>query len=390
MHEDTRENPSNLPDLVKQVDDHSLDANTIQDTVLEVQQLMGVRTALEHYRDQVAAAGVDGLDPIAKQLMLVNLQHLKLNRNAIGMEDFTLQQDTLSAEDFTESLSGLSEKIMALINRLIEMAKQFASKMMSGLENVKTQAEDLMDQIRNKKRGSTKHVSNEFHDGEVTVTIENPSILFADGHFCIDDCRSEQEVIKFFLQQWPKYAVEQISRAKKMISEYDVESGNSDNFESNAGFIGNHESLVRNITEAVLPGNKAIAFKYVALGPELVDAENASPAPAKHTYAIRTEVEMNGTLRKNIATMNALGKLYREEATVLREMSNLADAVSGLEGRRGETIFKSARNGLDAISNMMMDLITRLKPNYDPIIRHLARVGTARNVAVRKELDAVA
>lgn len=390
MHDDTRQNPSSLPDLVGDIDTHDMDANTIQDSVLEVQELMGVRSALENYRDQVAAAGIDGLDPVAKQMMLVNLRQLKLSRNSVGLESFDLSKDTLSVEDFSESIHSLGEKIMAVIKRLIEMAKQFASKMMSGLETVKTTAEQLIDQIRRKKRSSNEHVSQEFHEGDKTITIDNPGILFADGKFCIDDCKSEQEVIKFFLQAWPKYAIDQIHRAKKMIGEYDVESGNSENFESNAGFIGNHESLVANITQAVLPGNKAIAFKYVALGPELVDAEDAAKPPASHTYEVRTEVEMTGTLRKNIATMNALGKLYGEEASVLKEMSQLAEALGKLENRRGETIFKGARDGLDAISNMMMDLITRLKPNYDPIVRHLARVGTARNVTVRKELDAAA
>jgi hypothetical protein len=387
MSDDTRESHTHRPDD-EAADDHTADANFIQDTVLEVNELMGVRTALEQYRDQVAAAGIDGLDPVAKQIMRVNLQQLKLSRNAIGLESFDLSKDTLSVEDFAESLSNLGEKIMALINRLIEMAKQFATKMMAGLETVKTQAEELMDSIRNKKRGPAKRVSQEFHEGDQTITIDNPGILFANGKFCLDDCRAEQEVIKFFIQQWPKYAIEQISRAKKMVGEYDVESGNSENFESNAGFIGNHESLVKGITEAVLPGNKEIAFKYVALGPELVDSEHATKPPASHTYEVRTEVEMTGTLRKNVATMNALGSMYKEEAAVLQEMSTLAESLNKLEGRRGETIFKGARDALDAISNMMMDLITRLKPNYDPIVRHLARVGTARNAAVRKEFDA--
>lgn len=390
MHDDSRQNPSNLPDLIKQVDDHDMDATTIQDTVLEVNELMGIRTAMEQYRDQVAAAGIDGLDPVAKQIMQVNLRQLKLRSNALGLESFDPAIDTLSAEDYTETLSNLGKKIMELIQRLIALAKQFASKMMAGLETVKTVAEELMEQIRRKKRGSSDNVSKEYHTGERTITIDNPSILFANGNFCLDDCKSEQEVIKFFIQQWPKYAIDQIQRAKKMISEYDVESGNSENFEANADFIGNHESLVKGITNAILPGNKVIAFKYVALGPELVDAEDAAKAPASHTFEVRTEVELNGTLRKNIATMNALGKMYSEEAAVLNEMATLAGALNKLEDRRGETIFKGARDGLDAISTMMMDLITRLKPNYDPIVRHLARVGTARNATVRKEYDAMA
>lgn len=386
MSDDTRQNPGNRPDLVDQVDDLSYDENTVEDTVLEIKELMGLRSTLENYRDQVAAAGTDGLDPIAKLLMQVNMRRVTIQCNSVGMESFNPGTVDVSTEDFSEALKGVGEKIMALINKLIDMAKQFAAKIMSGVESVKTQAEELMTKIKKRAGGST--ASNEFHDGDPKVTISSPGILFSDGEFCLDDCRSEQEVIKFFMSPWPKYAIDQVNRAKKMISEYDVESGNSENFESNAGFIGNHESLVANIKKSILPGNKSVGFKYVALGPDLVDAEGAQEAPESHTFNVRTEGEINGTLRKNIATMNALGGLFKQEAEVLNHMATLSKALGDLESRRGETVWKSARGSLDEISNMMMDLITRLKPNYDPIVRHLAKVGSARNAAVRKELDA--
>lgn len=385
---DTRQDPSNRPSLVEQVDSHDNDANTIEDNVLELKELMGVRTTLENFRDQVKAAGRDGLDPVAKELMRVNLSLLKRHKSkGVALESIDLGQDELSFEDFSSALKGVGDRISEVIQKLIEMAKQFASRIMSGLETVKTQAEELINQLRN--RGKSK-ASMELHDGERVITIDSPGILFADGNFCLDECRSEQEVIRFFLQQWPKYANEQINRAKKMVGEYDVESGNSDNFKSNIGFIGNHESFVNGIKSVVLPGNKKIGFKYVALGPELIDAEGAAEPPATHSFAVRTEAEVQGTLKKNIATMNAMGKMFREEADVLQNMTTLSQALMGLENRRGETVWKSAREGLDEISNAMMDLITRLKPNYDPIVRHLARVGTARNAACRKEMAAMA
>ncbi len=385
---DTRQDPSNLLKLIDDVDSHDNDANLIEDNVLELKELMGVRTALEGFRDQVKAAGVDGLDPVAKELMRVNPAMLKQNLPAnASLESIDIGGEEITFEDFSSALKGVGDRISAVIQKLIDMAKQFASRIMSGVETVKTQSEQLLDQLRN--RGKSK-ASMELHDGEREITIDSPGILFADGKFCLDECRSEQEVIKFFLQQWPKYANDQINRAKKMISEYDVESGNSDNFNSNAGFIGNHESLVGNIKTVVLPGNKQIGFKYVALGPELVDAEGAAEAPGSHSFAVRTEAEIQGTLRKNIATMDAMGKMFKEEADVLQNMTTLSQALMGLENRRGETVWKSAREGLDEISNVMMDLITRLKPNYDPIVRHLARVGTARNAACRKEMAALA
>lgn len=382
MHEDTRENPSNRPTLSSAEPEPVEEETTIEDTVDGLQELIVQRSALENYRGMVVAAGKDGLDPVASELMQVNLNHLKLRRSGYGMESFN-QDSMVTLEDFDEWLSNLSSKIKAFIERLIALAKEYASKILSGIEGVKSEAEKLIDRARNKVRKP----SNELHDGDQVISIDSPGILWVNGEFCNADCKSEQEVIKFFTTTWPKYAQDQINRAKKMISEYDVESGNSENFESNIGFIGNHQSLVQSITKVVLPGNKQIAFKYVALGPELVDDESAEPAPAKHTFVVRTPNEINGVLKSNIATMNALGNMFKSEADVLHEMSSLSSALMNLENRRGETVWKSARDGLDDISKAMMDLIGRLKPNYDPIVRHLAKVGTARNAVCRKELD---
>ncbi len=385
MNDKTREHHGN-PDEEKQTHDtHEYDETIVQHVLMDARELMTTRQALENYRDMVSSAGIDGLDPIAKKLMMVNLQQLKLKGNTVGMESFDVTNDSISVEDFAEWINGLSDKIKSLIDKLIALAKDYASKIMSGVESVKSQAEDLI----NRARKSTKRPANELHGDDKEVSIDNPSILWANGEFCIGDCRSEQEVVKFFLNVWPKYAKEQISRAKKMVGEYDVETGNSENFEANMGFIGNHQTLVAGITKEVLPGNKQIAFKYVALGPELVDAEDAEPAPAKHSFEVRSLSEINTALKANISTMNALGSLFKAESEVLHDMSSLSEALMQLEGRRGETIWKSARDGLDDISTAMLDLIGRLKPSYDPIVRHLAKVGNARNAICRKELDAL-
>jgi len=385
MSENTRQDPHNRPALNDSPAEPTEEDTVVSDTVEELQDIYVQRAALETYRDMVKVAGPDGLEPVAKQLMLVGLQQLKVRKNSTGMESFNSGAEEITLEDFSEWLSNLGERIKQLIAKLIAFAKQAAAKVLSGIEGVKTQAEDLMERTRNRAR----RASNERHDGDKEISIDSPGILWSNGEFCLGDCKSEQEVVKFFISTWPKYAKDQISRAKKMISEYDVESGNSENFESNIGFIGNHQSLVANITKDILPGNKQVAFKYVALGPELVDAEDAEPAPAKHSFEIRPINEINNTLKANIATMNALGQMYKAESDVLTEMSSLSEALSGLESRRGETVWKSARDGLDDISKAMLDLIGRLKPNYDPIVRHLAKVGTARNAVCRKELDAL-
>lgn len=359
--------------------------NYVIDTVTELQELFVQRSALENYREMVIAAGPDGLGPTAAQIMLINLHQLKHSNTGVSMESFTQDRLSLSSEDFGEWLSNLGQRIKELIEKLIKMAKEYAAKIMTGVESVKTQSEQLIERIR----GRGKKASNELHGEANEITISDPSVLWANGEFCINDCKAEQDVIRFFTTIWPKYAKDQIARAKKMISEYDVESGNSENFESNIGFLGNHQSLVNNITQLVLPGNKQIGFKYVALGPDLIDADDATPAPANHSFEVRSLSQINAVLKSNIATMNAMGAMFRSEAEVLHEMSSLSEALMGLEGRRSETVWKSAREGLDDISKSMMDLISRLKPNYDPIVRHLAKVGTARNAVCRKELDAL-
>lgn len=389
MHEDTRQNPANRPELAETPPDPVETGIEIEDCVDELNGLIVQRAALENYRDLVATAGADGLDPTAKRLMLINLAQIKARSRSYGMESFDSDREEISVEDFGEWLSDLGQRIKDLIAKLIAVAEEYASKLMSGIEGVKTKAEELMDRIRRRKAaGPQKRVANELHDGDI-IKVDAPAILWANGELCVGDCRGEQEVVKFFVQTWPRYAKEQITRAKKMISEYDVESGNSDNFESNIGFIGNHGSVVNYITRHVLPGNKSIAFKYVALGPELVDAEDATPAPAVVEYEIRPMVEITNALKANIATMNALGAMFKAESEVLHDMSTLSDALMGLENRRNETVWKSARDGLDDISRAMMELIGRLKPNYDPIVRHLAKVGTARNAVCQRELDAL-
>lgn len=385
MSDDTRQNPSNRPSLTTPEEEPVEQNIIVADTLDQMQAMIVQRAALENYRDMVLAAGPDGLDPVAKKIMLANLQQLKVQRNSIGMESFNSEHEEVTVENFSEWLSSLGEKIKALIERLIAMAKEYASKIMTGVESVKTQAEELMERIRKKAR----RPSNELHEAGQEISVEQPALLWANGEFCIGDCKSEQEVVKFFTTIWPKYAKDQITRAKKMISEYDVESGNSENFEANMDFLGNHQSLVANITRAILPGNKQIAFKYVALGPELVDAADAEPAPASYSFEVRTLNEISSSLKSNVATMNALGHMFRSEAEVLNEMATLSEALMGLENRRGETVWKSARDGLDDISKAMMGLIGRLKPEYDPIVRHLAKVGTARNALCRKELDAL-
>lgn len=381
---DTRQSHTHSPDLANAPDPIE-DQTMIEDTVDQLQDLYVQRATLESYHGLVKAAGPDGLDHVASQIMMVNLNQLKLRRNSVGMESFDMGVDRVTIEDFSEWLSDVGEKIKALIERLVQMAKDLAARVMSGVEGVKKQSEELIDRIRNRGRKP----ANELHDENREITISDPGILWANGKFCVEDCKSEQEVIKFFVNIWPKYAKDQISRAKKMMAEYDVANGNLEDFDSNLAFVGNHKSLVANITRQVLPGNVRVGFKYGALGPELVEAEDATPAPASHSFEVRPVALINNTLKANVATMNALASMFRSEADVLHDMSTMSEALMKLEDRRGEALWKSARADLDEISKKIMDLIGRLKPNYDPIARHLAKVGTARNMVCRKELDAL-
>lgn len=382
VHEDTRENPGNRPGIVDQDQGPDMSENMVVDYSSELNQLVTDKVALEKYYDQVVSAGRDGLDPIAQQAMQIGLASLGMEKAKVSKENFV--DLNISAEDIAEQLKAIGKKIMEFIDKLIDSAKQFASKVMAGLTTVREQAEALLEKLKNpSKRASTERAN------ETVINIDSPAILWADGRFCIEDAKAETEVVKFFQTAWSSYAIDQIRRAKKMISEYDVESGNSENFKANSEFIGNHASLVNSITRQILPGNKQIKFKYVALGPELVEAEGAEEAPSTYPLEVRSSPAIANTLRMNIARMDALGNLFAVESNILSEMKLLSQAVMDLENRRGETVWKSARDDLDAITNMVMELINRLRPSYDPIVRHLAKVGTARNAVCSKELIAL-
>lgn len=386
MSEDTRQDPSSLPALNNDAaDDLEYSSNTIEDTVVSVRELIDIRTSVECYRDQLKAAGQDGLDPVAKQLMAINLQQLKARPKSYGLESFDAEQE-VTLEDFSEWLGNLGERIKQLIDKFIKYAKEYAARIMTGVEKVKTQAEELIERAKGRSKNKA---SNELHDEGQVINLGSVAILFADGEFCLSDHRAEKEVIKFFDASWPRYAKDQITRAKKMIAEYDVESGNSENFEANIGFLGNHTSFTNSVTAVVLPGNKQVGFKYGALGPELVNAEGAKEAPSEYSFTTRSSAEVNNTLKQNVVMLNALSGLFKADSSVLNEMATLSEALLGLENRRGETVWKSAREGLDDISKAMMELINKLKPNYDPIVRHLTTVANARNAVCRKELDAL-
>lgn len=383
---DTRQDPSNLPNIADAPVEPDMSENIVSDGgALELEALLTDRVTVEKFYGQIKDAGRDGLDPVAQKALLIGLNNIRSVGVKVSTEDFT--DINVSTEDIGEYLKAIGKRIMELIDALIEKAKVLGAKIMSGVTGVINDAEELIDRARSRPKRKDNVASNELH-GDKTITLSNPSILMADGEFCSGDCKSEVEVVKFFQGPWPQYAIDQIKRARKMISEYDVESGNSDNFKHNAEFLGNHSSLVNRITEIILPGNKAVAFKYVALGPELVDAENAKPAPETFTMDVRESTSITKTLKENIEHMRGLSKILEEEAKVLHEMKELSKGVQDLEGRRGETIFKGAREDLDQISNMIMGLVNRLKPNLDPIVRHLARVGAARNAVCRQELDA--
>ncbi|ARV76771.1 virion structural protein [Pseudomonas phage Phabio] len=399
MTDDTRQDPSNRPSINDGSPEQDMSENIVFDNEKELESLIVDRIAVEKFYNHVVTAGTDGLDDVARKALQIGLNHINPAEYKVAVEDFT--DINISAEDIGETLKAIGKKIMAFIETLIEKAKVYAAKIMSGVNGVISDAEELLERAK-QKPGSKEEkfdsrayakdrmkadISNELY-GDKTITINNPGILMNGKEFCADDCSSETEIVKFFQGAWPQYAIDQIKRARKMIGEYDVESGNSENFKANSEFLGNHASLVAKIVDLTLPGNKKVAFKYVALGPELVDVEDAPEPPAKYTMDVRDSTTITKTLKDNIEHMRNLSKLLEEEAKVLHEMKQLSQGVQELEGRRGETIFKGARDDLDSISSMVMGLVNRLKPNLDPIVRHLARVGVARNAVCRQELDA--
>lgn len=377
---ETRQQHGNNIDLTSHPDQDNVE-NMVNDEAKEFSQLITDRAALEKYHDQVVAAGKDGLHPVAARAMMIGLNHIGYAKDKVSNENYT--DINISVEDLASYLKEISKKILAFIEALIAKGKEYASKIMSGIDGVVKEAEELIQRARGKRTRS----SNELHDDK-TITIGSPGILMVNGELCLDECRDEAEVVKFFQGAWPQYAIDQIKRARKMISEYDVESGNSDNFKSNAEFLGNHKSLVARVEDIILPGDKKIGFKYVALGPELIDADNVKESPSSYTLDVRDSTTIVKTLRDNIEHMKSMAKMFSAEANVLQEMRGLSQSVADLENRRGETIFKGARDDLDTISTMVMGLVNRLKPNYDPIVRHLAKVGTARNAVCRQELEA--
>lgn len=349
----------------------------------ELIRLSQERVSLERIHTQLKNSGYDGLSGVSKKAMLISLSLISKDYSTVSNEDFT--DINISAEDIGEKIKAIGKAILEFIKQLIAKGKEFATKILTGVEGVIKEAEELLDRARDKP--NRRVASNELHDGK-TIVVNSPGILMADGHFCAADCKSEIEVIKFFQGPWPKYVEEQIKRTNKMIGEYDVESGNSDNFKSNAEFIGNHTTFVASIEKLILPGNKNIKFKYGALGPELVDDTDAKDPPETYEMEVRPSTTIVKTLRDNIDRMRSLTKLFEAEAGVLHSMNELSKAVMALENRRGETIFKGARDDLDTISNMVMALINKLNPNYNSFVRHIAKVATARNAVCRQELDA--
>lgn len=80
----------------------------IEDNVLEMEELLGIQTALESYKSQIAAAGRDGLDPVAKEIMLVNLRHLSCGKaSGYGLESLTV----VDPESIEDILSKVTESI---------------------------------------------------------------------------------------------------------------------------------------------------------------------------------------------------------------------------------------------------------------------------------------
>ncbi|AEH03523.1 internal head protein [Pseudomonas phage PhiPA3] len=381
---DTRQDPHNRPDL-KDAPDEFEQPDTITDDHLEqIDELVAMHHSLENYLSHLEAAGPDGLSRHAKRAMQMGLNHIdsKLNRMTCSLEDSESTETDNSS--LGNRIKEIAKRIYQFILKLIDQAKQYAKKVIGGSERVKSKAEELLKQIRDRTKPKP---ANELHNEASHVTVNSPGILFADGHFCLAECRTEQEIIKFFLQTYPQYTKDQINKLTKAVKSYDVESGDVREYESISEFVGKHVSLVASIADKILPGNKKVEFRYTALGPYLGDAD-AKDAPSEYSFEARHRAAIEDTLKQNIATMNAVAKLLKAEASILDEMRELSQQLMGLQNRRGETVWRSAREALDKVCTDSMELFQRIRPDYGPISAHLTRIGKARNDVCELELKA--
>lgn len=377
----SRQHHQDHVDLTEQDNTQAPDV-TIDDHAQELSRLVETRATLESYLDHITQAGKDGLDPTALKAMRISLNRRGSKDLLPSMESI----DVVSTEDVAESLKAklkqVGERIMEIINKLIERAKEAVQAIMSGANKVKAQAEEMLN-----RKGKSSNVSNELHDGD--ITIDNPVMLFAGDKFCLDDFKAEQEVAKFFGRTWPQYATDQISRLNKRIKDFDVAEGDLTKFQADSEFIGRHETIVKMIENVTLPGNRQVGFKWVALGPMLKEAEAAKPAPDSYSFSIRTTMEIHKTLKTNVAMMNHMSELFTAESKVLNELKTVSENLGQLEGRRGEAIWKASRDAVDTISREIIELIPKFWPNYDPIVKHLVSTGNARNRVCQQELERI-
>ncbi|QBX32255.1 virion structural protein [Pseudomonas phage PA1C] len=383
---DTRQNPANRPQL-KDSPQEELPDMIVNDHEQEFKDLFEAHIAIEAYLDQLTDAGRDGLSLQTRKFMAIGLEHIDriLGKQERVSIEALLTDPTISQESLVDRLKEVGRKILELIEKIIDEAKLLAQRVISGISSTEKKTEEL---LKLAQQSSNKKASMEFHDNGTTITVNGASKLFAGSEFCLDDFKAETTVMKFFINTYPKYLVDNINRLCKSLKSYDVETGDITTFEANSEFIGKHTSIIHPLKDVVLPGNYVIHFRDVSLLPMVIHDEDMTSGPETYEHPVRSRLEIQKTLKQNLVVTNSLGELFKEEAKVLEQMKCLTKDLIALEDRRGETVWKRSRDALDRVSSIVMDLIPKLRPNYGPIVARINAITNIRNKVCELELSA--
>ncbi|MBG7006434.1 hypothetical protein I5G20_13710 [Pseudomonas aeruginosa] len=396
---DTRQNPSNLPDLPEDVPSINHEQNFVSDSDPatniggEYDQVVSMRTTLEEFIGLIKEAGDKGITRQSAAFMDVALESIDryLGRKDISNEKYDASPRSAmtfiqpSLEDLGERLEALGKKLLALIIKFIDEAKAFGQRMLSGINSTLTETDELIDKA--KKLANGIRVSNEraAPDFNMTLQINSPKLLYLCGEFILDDMSCERKVSTFLARDWPTTALSNIDRAVKMLKNYDLETDNLDKFDESFNAIGNGHMFDK-VNGTELPGNVKLTFVKDKFGPRLVESDQEA-APESISIEIRDLAIVRKTLDENKVQIRDLGELFKAEARVLERLRLVASEIEGLDGRRSKTVWKGAREDADAILRIAAEFARDIKPEYSTHISHLLRIAKQRNAVCNMELE---
>lgn len=83
----------------------------------------------------------------------------------------------------------------------------------------------------------------------------------------------------------------------------------------------------------------------------------------------------------NLSLIKTLSKLFDEENKILDVLKKLSDVHKTLESKTDHD------DEFDKIVSMILNMVTKFRPNYGPIVAGLNRITVVRNKICRLELD---